>query len=219
MIHNKILGRYAKIWIFHENSIMQNYFSKVSAWLSNHAVCKIGLTRQTERCGHLLLAALPQKEMKKYLPIQNAFLQARIRRSATNCERHKYNKVPLCKYMIKWLLHFVLSCFLFCRMVQNGPRVCFYFCSKVWSSELFTLPRTERNSECLLLFLFHGTEFRVVFSSVKGFPTVFREFSVPRNSRNFVGNNHMFRLFRLSRNYLFVENSQPYYLSVYFQSP
>ncbi len=26
--HNKILGRYAKIWIFHENNILQNYFSK-----------------------------------------------------------------------------------------------------------------------------------------------------------------------------------------------
>ena len=37
--------------------------------------------------------------------------------------------------------------------------------------ELFTLPRngSERNSESLLLFLLHGTEFRVVFSSAEGF--------------------------------------------------
>ncbi len=34
--------------------------------------------------------------------------------------------------------------------------------------------------------------------------------SVPRNSRNSVVNNHMFRLFRLPRNYFFVGNSQPY---------
>jgi hypothetical protein len=40
-------------------------------------------------------------------------------------------------------------------------------------------------------FCFHGMEFRVV-----------------RNSRNSVGNNHLFRLFRL-RNYFFVKNSQP----------
>jgi hypothetical protein len=34
--------------------------------------------------------------------------------------------------------------------------------------------------------------------------------SVPRNSWNSVGNNHLFRLFRLLRNYFFVGNSQPY---------
>ncbi len=34
-------------------------------------------------------------------------------------------------------------------------------------------------------------------------------FSVPRNNRNSVGNNHLFRLFRLPRNYFFVGNSQP----------
>ncbi len=83
------------------------------------------------------------------------------------------------------------------EMVRKGiPRVCFYFCSTERNSELFTLPRkgSKRNSKCLLLVLFHGTEFR--------------EFSVPRNSRNSAGNNHKFRLFRLPRNYL-VENSQP----------
>jgi hypothetical protein len=58
---------------------------------------------------------------------------------------------------------------------------------------------TERNSELFslpLLFLFNGTDFRVVFSSAEGFGTEFRVFFVPRNSRNSVGNNHSFRLFR-----------------------
>jgi hypothetical protein len=80
------------------------------------------------------------------------------------------------------------------------------------------------------VFWFHGTEFRVVFSFAEGFGTelwdfasifvprngipsyfLFRgrvrngipRFSVPRNSRNSVGNNHLFRLFRLPRNYFF----------------
>jgi hypothetical protein len=103
----------------------------------------------------------------------------------------------------------------------------------------FALPRndSERNSESLLLFLLHGTEFRVVFSSSEGVGMEFRGFAsifglrdgipscflfrgrvrnwipriyVPRNSRNSVGNNHLFRQFRLPRNYFFVGNSQPY---------
>jgi hypothetical protein len=116
----------------------------------------------------------------------------------------------------------------------------FYFCSTKWNSVLFSLPLkssegefrvfasilvpsernselfslpligSERNSESFNLFLFNGTEFRVVFSSAEGFGTEFRELSVPRNSRNSVGNNHLFRLFRLPRNYFFVGNSQPY---------
>jgi hypothetical protein len=102
----------------------------------------------------------------------------------------------------------------------------------------FALPRNdlERNSESLLLFLLHRTEFRVVFSSAEGFGMEFRgsasifglrdgipscflfrgrvrngipRISVPRNSRNSVGNNHLFRQFRLPRNYFFVGNSQP----------
>ena len=79
--------------------------------------------------------------------------------------------------------------------------------------------------------------FRVVFSSAEGFGRELREFasisvprngiprcflffervrngipriSVPRNSRNSDGNNHLFRQFRLPRNYFFVGNSQPY---------
>ncbi len=106
------------------------------------------------------------------------------------------------------------------------------------NSELFSLPRngSEQNSESLLLFLFHGTDFRVVVSSAEGFGTEFREYtsifvtrngipscflfrgrvrngipevSIPRNSRNSVGNKHLFRLFRLPRNYFFFGNSQP----------
>jgi hypothetical protein len=42
----------------------------------------------------------------------------------------------------------------------------------------FSLPRkgSERNSESLLLFLFYGTEFCVVFYSAEGFRTEFRGF-------------------------------------------
>jgi hypothetical protein len=85
------------------------------------------------------------------------------------------------------------------------------FCSTERNSELFSLLRkgSERISESLLLFSFHGTEFRVVFSSAEGFGTEFREFSVPRNSRNSVGNNHLFRLFRLPRNNFLSEIPNP----------
>ncbi len=112
------------------------------------------------------------------------------------------------------------------------------FCCTERNSELCSLPRngSERNSENLHIFCFHRTEFRVVFSSAEGFGTelwefssifvprngipscfLFRgrvrngipRFSVPRNNRNSVGNNHLFRLFRLPRNYFFVGNSQP----------
>jgi hypothetical protein len=102
--------------------------------------------------------------------------------------------------------------FLFREMVRNGIlTVCFYFWFTERNSELFSLPRKglEQNSESMLLFLFHGTEFRVIFSSAEGFGTEFREVSVPRNSRNSVGNDPLFRLFRLPGNYFFVGNSQP----------
>ncbi len=79
---------------------------------------------------------------------------------------------------------FVLSRFLFRGMVRNGiPTVCFYI-----------FPRNGIPS----CFLFLG---RVR----NGIP----RFSVPGNSRNSIGNNHLFRLFRLPRNYFFVGNSQP----------
>ncbi len=90
------------------------------------------------------------------------------------------------------------SCFLFRGMVRNGiPRVCLNFCSTERNSELFSLPQKglERNSESMLLFLFRGTEFQVVFSSAEGFGTEFQDVSVPRNSQNSVGNNHLFRKF------------------------
>jgi hypothetical protein len=88
------------------------------------------------------------------------------------------------------------------------------------------------NSESLLLFLFHGTEFRVVFSFTESFRTEFREFacffvtvlvrnsehfsfqqnagtefrefSVPRNSQNSIGNDHLFHLFHRPRDYFFL---------------
>jgi hypothetical protein len=51
-------------------------------------------------------------------------------------------------------------------------------CCTERNSELSSLPRkgSERNSENLHLFWFHGTEFRVVFSSAEGFGTEFRDF-------------------------------------------
>ena len=60
------------------------------------------------------------------------------------------------------------------------PRVSFVICSMEGNSELFSLPLngSKQNYKCFLLFLFHGTEFRVVFSSVEWFGTEFREFSV-----------------------------------------
>ncbi len=113
-------------------------------------------------------------------------------------------------------------------MLRNGIlRVCFYFCPEfrvVFSSA----DGSEQNSMCLLLFLFygtdfwvvfssaewfrtefpeslllflfHGTEFRAFFSSTEQFGTDFRKFSVPRNSRNSAGTNQLFRLFRLPQN-------------------
>ena len=113
---------------------------------------------------------------------------------------------------------------------------------KLWTaafcSEYFSLQRngSERNSKSLLLYLFHGTEFRFVFSSAEmfgrefrefayifvqqngipnffssaeGLGTEFREFSVPRKSRNSVGSNHLFRLFRLPRKYFLSEIPNP----------
>jgi hypothetical protein len=66
----------------------------------------------------------------------------------------------------------ILSCCLFRGMVGNRiPSVCLYYCSTKRNSELFSLPRngSEQNSECLLLILFHGTEFRAVFFSAERF--------------------------------------------------
>ncbi len=47
------------------------------------------------------------------------------------------------------------------------------FCSELFSLQL---KGSEGNSESMLLFLIHGTEIRVVFSSAEGFGTEFRDF-------------------------------------------
>jgi hypothetical protein len=47
---------------------------------------------------------------------------------------------------------------------------------KIYPSYFSSAEGSERNSASFLLFLFHGTEFRVVFSSAEGFGTEFREF-------------------------------------------
>ncbi len=78
------------------------------------------------------------------------------------------------------------SCFLFRGMVRNEiSRVLLQFCSTVYNSKRFSLPRN-------------------------GFGTEFRDFCIPQNSRNSVGINQFFRLFRLPRNNFFVGNCQPY---------
>ncbi len=101
-----------------------------------------------------------------------------------------------------------------CSLLRNGmngiPRICIYFGS------------TERNSEFSSAEGF-GKElwvFIYIFGPRNGIPSCFffsgrvrngiPRFSVLRNNRNSVGNDHLFRLFRLPRNYFFVGNSQPY---------
>jgi hypothetical protein len=71
------------------------------------------------------------------------------------------------------------SCVLFHRMVWNRiPIICIYFGSKEQNSDLFS--RLQKGSEqiygSLLLFLFHGTELRIVFSSAEGFGREFKDF-------------------------------------------
>jgi hypothetical protein len=105
------------------------------------------------------------------------------------------------------------SCFLFRWKVWSGiPRVCFFFSSTEWNSELFSLPLKGFGREF--------REFACIFGLPDGIPSCFLfrrrvwngipRISVPRNSGNSVGNNHLFRQFRLPRNYFFVGNSQPY---------
>ena len=73
------------------------------------------------------------------------------------------------------------SCVLFRGMVRNGiPGVCFstpvtHLIQK-WRKILLPQKGSEQNYGRLLLFLSHGTEFRVVFSSAEGFGTEFRDF-------------------------------------------
>ncbi len=119
---------------------------------------------------------------------------------------------------VRGMLRNVIPSFcLFRGMDRNRiPNVCLNFCSTERNSELFSLLRngSEWNSKCLLLTLFHGTEFRSFFSSAERFGTEFREFSFPRNNRNSVGTNQLFRLFRLPQNNFLVRNCQPYFCSV-----
>jgi hypothetical protein len=51
--------------------------------------------------------------------------------------------------------------------------------SSEWNSELLSLPRnrSEQNSKCLLVFLFHGKKFRVFFSSAEWFRMEFLAFA------------------------------------------
>jgi hypothetical protein len=78
------------------------------------------------------------------------------------------------------------SCFLFHGMIGTKLHVFAFFCFTERNSELFSLPRNGLvwNSENLLLFVFHKTEFQAFFSPAEWFGAKFREFSVPRNSRN-----------------------------------
>ncbi len=89
-------------------------------------------------------------------------------------------------------------------MVRNGsPRVCLFF-----------FPR-NRSLSC---FLFREIRKEYIFDLRNGAPSCFLfrgrvrngipRVSIPRNSRNSVGNNYLFRLFRLPRNYFFDGNSQ-----------
>jgi hypothetical protein len=64
-----------------------------------------------------------------------------------------------------------------------------------------------------LLFLLPGTEFRVVFSSAEGFGTEFREFSVPRNKLEFRRKEPFVPSFLSSAEFFVVGNSQPYSLT------
>ncbi len=107
----------------------------------------------------------------------------------------------------------VLSRSLFRGMVRNGiPTVCFFICSMERNSEIFSLPLkgSEGNSESMLLFLFPRNGIPSCFLFRGRVRNGIPRFFVPRNSRNSVGNSHLFRLFRLPRNYFFVGNSQPY---------
>ncbi len=66
-----------------------------------------------------------------------------------------------------------------CSLPRNGSeRNSIYLGSTERNSKLCSLPQkgSEQNYGSLLLFLFHGTEFRVIFSSAEGFGTEFRDF-------------------------------------------
>ncbi len=115
-----------------------------------------------------------------------------------------------------WLVYYLYIKFVLCSLPLTEK-----------CHEIFLLYASSQNSESLLLFLFHRNG--VAFSSAEWFGKEFREFasifvprytefrafsssnifSVPRNSRNSVGTNDLFNLFRLPLNYFFVGNSNP----------
>ncbi len=94
--------------------------------------------------------------------------------------------------------------FAYILIPRNGNRAVFSsadgFGTELWEFASILVPRNV----ILSCFLFRG---RVR----NGIP----RFSVPRNNQNSVGNNHLFRLFSLPRNYFFVGNFQPYMCNVY----
>ncbi len=102
-------------------------------------------------------------------------------------------------------------------MVRNRiPRICIYFSSTDPNSELCSLPQngSEQNYWNLLLYIFvprNGIPSYFLFRGRvrNGIP----RFSFPRNNRNSIGNNHLFRLFCLPRNYFLSEIPNPNALS------
>ncbi len=108
-----------------------------------------------------------------------------------------YIKFVLCSLPLKEKCHeiFFILCFgtklrKFASIFVPQKRSCF----------LFEIPR--------VCFYFCSTRY--------GIPSIFlfRQFSVPRNSRNSVGTNDLFHLFRLPLNYFFVGISQPVLLAI-----
>ncbi len=146
---------------------------------------------------------------------------------------HYYWNIRLPRFVLSWFLfhengseRHSESLFLFfgipernselCSLPENGSernsRICIYFGSTERNSELCFLPKksSEQNYGSLLLSLFHGTEFRVIFSSAEGFGTEFRDFlfhgttGIPSE----ITNCSVYSFFRGI--ICFVGNSQPY---------
>ncbi len=99
-------------------------------------------------------------------------------KTGNGMEQNSMGKISFTKQPKNKMICMYLKSLLFWHYFEIfGCRVCF---------KLFSLPRngSEKHSESLLLFLFHGTNLRVVFSSTEVFGTEFQEFAsifVPRN--------------------------------------
>ncbi len=85
----------------------------------------------------------------------------------------KLNKMssPYLKSCLFWHFFEFFESFLF----QAHRMESVFFCKMLWNNICFV---------SLLLFLFHGLELRVVFSSEERIETEFRNFSIPRNRWN-----------------------------------